>query len=54
MRVTANVPTTNPWPIIEANLALILLGLAVLSTGGRKAPRRLIRLLTRDPISHDD
>jgi hypothetical protein len=35
MRVTANVPTTNPWPIIEASLALILLGIAVLSTGGR-------------------
>ena len=53
--VTANVPTTNPWPIIGAGLALILLGLVVRSTEGREsAPTRLTRLLTRDPISHDD
>jgi len=33
--ITANVPTTTPWPILGVGLALIMLGIVVLSSEGQ-------------------
>ena len=33
--ITANVPTTAAWPILGVGLALIMLGIVVLSSEGR-------------------
>ena len=51
--VVAIVPTANPWPILGVGLALIMLGIVVLSSEGRNRRKTIDAAFGGDQISHD-